>query len=398
MALTLETGPIGGCRPPVWISVMPRMPRPSSSSRPSSTSTTAGGIDVAFLGLAQTDGHGNVNVSKFSGRPVGCGGFINITQNAKEGGGVLRHLHRRRAGSGGGRRAPENRREGRAASSSSMSSRSPSAATTPRASPDGAVRHRAGGVPPTADGMELLEVAPGIDIERDIVAHMAFPPLMRDVQRWTPACSRPTGAASRRCCRRADMAPSDPPPPRRARCATGSPSSIAIRRRSCISNYFRWFDTASREFFTACGVPGWRETERDTAASSAPLVDAQASFRNPATYGEDIEIESWVRTLGPHEFRDASRSPARRHAAGRRARGARLRGAPVGRSAAHCAVPVLRRSGHCVRSARRAPPWNRRRRPFHIGAPAPPDKKPEGGKRHWVKSTQRRRVEETTAE
>ena len=34
----------------------------------------------------------------------------------------------------------------------------------------------------TAEGIELLEVAPGIDIERDIVAHMAFPPLMRDVQ------------------------------------------------------------------------------------------------------------------------------------------------------------------------------------------------------------------------
>lgn len=68
------------------------------------------------------------------------------------------------------------------------------------------------------------------------------------------------------------------------------------------ANYFKWFDTSSREFFTACGIPSWRDTLTERGIIGTPLVDAGARFLNSATYGEDIEIETSVEQWNNKSF------------------------------------------------------------------------------------------------
>ena len=59
-------------------------------------------------------------------------------------------------------------------------------------------------------------------------------------------------------------------------------------------NFFRWMDAASLRYFRAGGIPPWREFEAQSGILGTPLVDASARFLRPASYGDEIQIETSI--------------------------------------------------------------------------------------------------------
>jgi propionate CoA-transferase len=135
-----------------------------------------GGLDITVLGLAQADAQGNFNVSKFGPRLAGAGGFINNSQSAKKvvfagtfltgecdvavAGGCLRIGREART------RKFVDRVEHRTFSGLNAAQRGREVLyVTERC----VFELR-------AEGLVLTEIAPGIDLERDVPAHMAFRP------------------------------------------------------------------------------------------------------------------------------------------------------------------------------------------------------------------------------
>jgi propionate CoA-transferase len=137
-----------------------------------------GGLDLACLGMAEADGDGNVNVSRFGKRLAGSGGFINISQNARKlvfAGLFSADGLKVRIGDGGVEVLEEGRsrkfvaRVGQVTFSGALARE--------RGQPVLYVTERCV-FELRQNGVALVEVARGVDIEGDILARLAFKPIV----------------------------------------------------------------------------------------------------------------------------------------------------------------------------------------------------------------------------
>ncbi len=149
-----------------------------------------GGLDLAVLGMAEIDAAGSVNVSRFGPKLAGAGGFINISQNARAvvftGTFTSVALELRIADGrllvqreGKVRKFVERVGQVTFSGPHAVQNGQPVLFVTERC----VFRL-------TPEGLELAEIAPGIDLDRDILSQMAFRPTIGEVQQMDPRIFR----------------------------------------------------------------------------------------------------------------------------------------------------------------------------------------------------------------
>lgn len=184
--LTVESGPIGG-RPAGGLSFGAASRPQAIIDSPSQFDFYDGrGLDFAALGAAQIDARGNVNVARFCNRFAGVGGFINISQTARRlvfcGTFTADGLE---VAAVDGRLRVTN--EGRVRKFvESVDSISFSAERSREIGQSVTFVTERAVFRLTDSGLQLTELAPGIDLERDVLAHMAFRPLVGEVRPMRP--------------------------------------------------------------------------------------------------------------------------------------------------------------------------------------------------------------------
>jgi acyl CoA:acetate/3-ketoacid CoA transferase len=144
---------------------------------------SGGGLDVAFLGFGQIDAAGNVNVSKLGGLAVGPGGFIDIAQNARK---VVFcgtfEAKGAKLATGDGRLRVERhgdvKKVVRAVDQITFSG-----AQARRQRQQVVYVTERAVFRLTADGLALTEIAPGVDVQRDVLDRMDFQPLVPEPPR-----------------------------------------------------------------------------------------------------------------------------------------------------------------------------------------------------------------------